>query len=324
MSTTLTDNEIAKRIMYMLRHGAIRESVPMDREGYVLYADLVQWCQKKGWIREPVELERILADSQSKYGYRYGPKRIRATTGHSLEVDVTMERIDNPTQYLVCAKRDHEGIIRARGLVADREGYVTMLYIAPESWSLVPYGKGQLSTSAGGCLYVIVNGDDAGRAGVEFYATTDGVVRAAGSISPEYLEFIPPYETHPSGNYGLIVLSDAAETQSTTVLTVTNPAGYIDFVKTVTNKGEHPLACAIRALTEKTGLLIGQLRLRSGVLSEANDKGAIATNYYVAETILPEPPVEGDGWNWIPMNILLAASERTLIRRRRELLERVR
>ncbi|EMH75595.1 hypothetical protein EHI8A_129160 [Entamoeba histolytica HM-1:IMSS-B] len=64
MNKYQSDVEISKRLSYILRHGAIKERIPITNDGWVLIKDLLNNRQMKGVSEE--EIINIVAKDQKK------------------------------------------------------------------------------------------------------------------------------------------------------------------------------------------------------------------------------------------------------------------
>jgi len=93
---------------YLLRHGAISESVNITPQGYITITDMVLWLNKKTDGQTPItkhHFERIVAmDKKARFGIRNNA--ICAVNGHSIELpDLTIPECNETArghrQYLV-------------------------------------------------------------------------------------------------------------------------------------------------------------------------------------------------------------------------------
>ncbi len=81
------DVAVSKRISYLLRHGAVRERVPIDEHGWVLVADLLAWLNRGGIPRvAEADIARVVAGND-KQRFELAGCKIRAVQGHSIAVD---------------------------------------------------------------------------------------------------------------------------------------------------------------------------------------------------------------------------------------------
>jgi len=81
---------------YILRHGAKKEGVEITHDGWVLIEDLIAKAAEQGYkLNTDIIREIVRTDSKQRYAVSSAPafgKFIRANQGHSLEVDVQLER----------------------------------------------------------------------------------------------------------------------------------------------------------------------------------------------------------------------------------------
>lgn len=90
------DIKASKRMAFLLRHGAVREHVPIDENGWVLVADLLAWLNR-GAHRDVTEVDvaRVVA-SNDKQRFELADSKIRAVQGHSIEVDPGLQPATPP------------------------------------------------------------------------------------------------------------------------------------------------------------------------------------------------------------------------------------
>lgn len=89
--------KISKTLSYLLRHGARKENLMMREDGYIKLSVLlthrklkdVSTSQIEAIVSNDLKTRFNLVKENSEYW-------IRANQGHSIDVDVEMERITNP------------------------------------------------------------------------------------------------------------------------------------------------------------------------------------------------------------------------------------
>ena len=90
------DVAVSKRISYLLRHGAVRERVPIDGHGWVLVADLLEWLNRGGNPRvAEADIARVVAGND-KQRFELAGGKIRAVQGHSIAVDPGLQPATPP------------------------------------------------------------------------------------------------------------------------------------------------------------------------------------------------------------------------------------
>jgi RNA:NAD 2'-phosphotransferase (TPT1/KptA family) len=91
-SVDISRNDIIQRIKrtltYMLRHGAVNQRLLVDRKGFILIKDLIQWFQQTRQEQLlPEDLIWIVqTDPKNRFSLRDDSKAIRANQGHSFPV----------------------------------------------------------------------------------------------------------------------------------------------------------------------------------------------------------------------------------------------
>nr|MDO8110712.1 RNA 2'-phosphotransferase [Candidatus Sigynarchaeota archaeon] len=72
------DIRISKKLSYLLRHGAEKERVLMDGNGWVLLDDVLRWFnQKRGDRVDLADIERVVA-TNAKQRFAISGQKIRA------------------------------------------------------------------------------------------------------------------------------------------------------------------------------------------------------------------------------------------------------
>jgi 2'-phosphotransferase len=254
---------MSKAMTYLLRHGAIKEGVPIGGDGFILVSDVLNWLNSK-YTEDDIR-KMVDDDKKTRFSIAEGPFRIRANQGHSIELsEQVLQLYTKSGQILHCTKIEHQEAIRSSGLKPMSRTHVHMIQLG--SWHLVR------PTSD---LYVFVDTDAARTDGIEFFISDNYVVLCPGTIPAKYLTFVP---AHPQGKksacYGFIVRAGKS------ICYVRTPQGQWGFPKGKRNKDELPIACALRELCEETSL--HDIRIMDGSITEITDKGSSPTTYYYA------------------------------------------
>src|SRR5688500_7317433 len=115
----------SKFLSLVLRHQPEKAGIMLDPSGWVEVDELLRGCSKAGVpITRPVR-ERIVAESdKQRFAFSEDGRRIRASQGHSIEVDLAYEPMTPPgTLYHGTADRFLESI-RAQGLLRGKRHHV--------------------------------------------------------------------------------------------------------------------------------------------------------------------------------------------------------
>lgn len=262
------EKKVSKSLTWLLRHGAVKENIKMNEEGYVNIVDILAWLKGKyNIVATMCDLESI-ARADTKNRFRIEGDTMRANQGHSIDIKIPMEKYEQTNSQIVHGtyKKNMESILET-GLKSMSRTHVHLINIDS---STDKYHMIRQDTD----LYVFIKPNKE----LEFNMSSNGVVLTE-SVPKEYLTFVPAYEHKKSGCYGFIIFNaDHSE-----VLTVTTTRGTVGFPKGKKKKGEFPLACAFRELKEETDLDPEDITILDGCKSEINEKGNVPTNYYLAE-----------------------------------------
>ena len=58
------NTSVSKAISYLLRHGAQRESVPIEPDGYVTVDNLIKWLKSKSYDCDPETIVNIVTNDK--------------------------------------------------------------------------------------------------------------------------------------------------------------------------------------------------------------------------------------------------------------------
>jgi putative RNA 2'-phosphotransferase len=104
---------------YILRHGAIKEGVAIDKNGWVEINDLItNGIDAAGFpnMTKTVILEIVATDSKGRYALSPNQERIRANQGHSLDVDVQLKKAVPPVELYHGTSAKSLSLIGKQGL----------------------------------------------------------------------------------------------------------------------------------------------------------------------------------------------------------------
>jgi putative RNA 2'-phosphotransferase len=111
------DTRTSKLLSYILRHRPDEAGITLDSHGWVTVDALLAGLAARGTAISRADLERIVAaDSKQRYAYSDDGTRIRASQGHSVDVDLGYQPAVPPVLlYHGTAARNLESIL-ATGL----------------------------------------------------------------------------------------------------------------------------------------------------------------------------------------------------------------
>jgi putative RNA 2'-phosphotransferase len=114
---TTDDTRTSKLLSYILRHRPDQAGITLDLQGWVAVDALLAGLSARGTAITRADLDRIVAaDSKQRYAYSDDGTRIRASQGHSVDIDLGYEPAVPPALlYHGTAERNLESIL-ATGL----------------------------------------------------------------------------------------------------------------------------------------------------------------------------------------------------------------
>ena len=256
-----------KSISWLLRHGAIKENIAINNEGYILISDLLLWLEEKKKCKITYEDLVDIVANDNKGRLTISREYIRANQGHSMDIQINFESYKCESSQIMHAtyNRNKESI-KQNGLKVMSRNYVHLINIDS---SCNKFHMIRQDTD----LYVFVNGNE-----INLKSSDNGVILAK-DIPSKNLTFVNAYEKMQSGCYGFIIY----DTTGSNVLIVETKSGILGFPKGKKEKGEIPIECAFRELKEETNLDPEDLIILNGCLSEVNQKNNVPTNYYRAK-----------------------------------------
>lgn len=111
------DRLTSKLLSYVLRHHPETAGVTLDAQGWVEVDALLRGLNARGTVLTRTDLDRIVAaDSKRRYAYSDDGARIRASQGHSVEVDLGYEPAAPPALLYHGTAEKNLASIMATGL----------------------------------------------------------------------------------------------------------------------------------------------------------------------------------------------------------------
>ncbi len=303
--------QIGKTITWLLRHGAIEENVPINEDGFISINNVIQWLKKKNIHLQVDDINKIVAaDKKSRYLIKNN--MIRANQGHSIKLEIQMDKFEqNNSQLIHATYYDNMESIEKSGLKSMSRNDVHLINIDSRNNKFKMIRQ---DTD----LYIFVNSK-----GLDLKESTNGVILSS-FIPPENLISVPAYEYKKSNCYGFLIFNSKMDK----ILTVETPAGHIGFPKGKKNyKNELPLCCAFRELKEETNLDPEDIEILPGCKSEINEKDNVPTNYYIAKIRNDNKQVfcndkdENLKLQWIEINKLIKLNDFKMYQRRKTIIK---
>lgn len=181
MSTSDRSVETSKFLSYVLRHRPDSIGITLDPEGWVEVDTLLEACATNGRAISRAQLEEVVATNNKKrFAFNEDGTRIRASQGHSVDVDLAYEPA-TPPEILYHGTVDRFlDSIREQGLIRGSRHHVHLSH---------EIGTAQNVGSRRGRPVVLrVRAGDMHRKGIPFFCSANGVWLTE-HVPPEHIDF---------------------------------------------------------------------------------------------------------------------------------------
>lgn len=170
---------LSKFLSYVLRHDPTAVGVEMDAGGWVDLAQLFRAAEREGYRLETDRLRDLMSASE-KDRFELDPDgdRIRATYGHSVDVDPGLEPADPPARLYHGTARSSLPSIRREGLRPRGRNFVHLSSTREEAR--------RVGARHGRPVVLTVRTDELDAPDRSFYRSADGVW-TTGTIPPRFL-----------------------------------------------------------------------------------------------------------------------------------------
>ncbi|CAD8188262.1 unnamed protein product [Paramecium octaurelia] len=178
---------------YFLRHGALKEGIPIRQDGFVLVQDLLKQPAIVK-LKANLQIIRNIVDNNDKKRFELkeidGQLYIRCVQGHTIEIneEELLEKIVDPQQFPVIV---HGTYFQAWDLIKDTGLNKTARQHIHFAVGL-PGNEAVISGMRNTCEVIIeVDMEKAMKAGIQFYVSNNGVVLSSGIdgvIAPEFFK----------------------------------------------------------------------------------------------------------------------------------------
>ena len=167
----MTDKEIirtSKLLSLILRHEPERVGLTLDGAGWVVVTDLLEAVNRSGISFSLDELKHVVATNDKKrFEFSEDGQRIRASQGHSVEVDLQYEsQVPPELLYNGTPERFVESI-RATGLNKGQRHHV---HLSPDAQTAAKVGERR-----GRPVVLTIRSGEMHRQGHVFYRSANGV-----------------------------------------------------------------------------------------------------------------------------------------------------
>jgi putative RNA 2'-phosphotransferase len=171
----------SKFLSLILRHQPELIGLSLDENGWADVAQLIELANKKGTALTAELLEEVVASNDKKrFAFNADKSRIRASQGHSIEVDLALVPQQPPAYLFHGTATRFLDSIRDRGLLPGSRQHVHLS--ADES---VAINVGQRH---GKPTVLIVHSGEMAQAGISFFLSDNGVW-LTDTVPPQYLDF---------------------------------------------------------------------------------------------------------------------------------------
>ena len=159
--------ELSKFLSYVLRHKPDAIGIALDEHGWANVDELIEGVGKTRPI-DRATLERIVAeDPKGRYSFNDDKTLIRANQGHSIPVDVELERLVPPDVLYHGTGEKYVASIEEKGLIPKSRLYV---HLSPDAETAAKVGSRH-----GAPVVYLVDAKAMTDDGVPFYRSVNGV-----------------------------------------------------------------------------------------------------------------------------------------------------
>jgi 2'-phosphotransferase len=307
---------ISKSMSYLIRHGASKEKVKYNNEGYFKMSDVLDWLNKNNDNKVSIEqiYQIVNEDKKGRYTIIKDDKQemIRANQGHSFDVSVNMTKItlDNIDDYGIVLHGTYEKYYDS--IVKNGLSKMSRLHIHMVSLSKPEPFKMMRNTID---MFVSVNIKKALEDGIQFMMSANNVILSSGNsngnIPAKYLTFL---SREKSPGCGVIVIG-YDQYKKPHIAMVKTSKNYWSYPKGKKENNEMSLDTALRELEEETSIKHSEISFISApCLLENNDNNNNAYCYYFAflkDLYIEAKPLKQSDTDelidvrWIPLNTLV-------------------
>jgi len=260
---------MSKYLSYLLRHGAVKEGLDIDKEGFVKVTELLEFLvNNKSDIATMEQIKQIVDTDQKKRFLLINKENnfyIRASQGHSIVtvMEDAMVPIIDPNQY---PEVIHGTFRKNLKSILDTG-------LSKMARNHIHFANGLSATSGirkNTNVLIYINMDLALSEGIKFFISDNGVILTPGNesgiLESKYFKkvcdtkgndlLLPVEPNIPCA--GCIVFHKI--NNITHVCLVGTHSGAYSFPKGKRNKEENLMICALRELEEETGINSNQIR----------------------------------------------------------------
>lgn len=172
----MSDVQTSKFLSYVLRHRPDSIGITLDENGWVDVEVLLAAAQRHGKRLSRQLLERVVAENDKKrFAFSEDGRRIRASQGHSVSVDLALEPIEPPEFLYHGTVEPFLESIREKGLVRGSRHHV---HLSPDEATARKVGSRR-----GKPVILVVQAGRMHEAGHQFFRSANGVWLTEPSVS---------------------------------------------------------------------------------------------------------------------------------------------
>lgn len=174
--------KISKFLSLVLRHKPETIGLTLDPAGWASVGELLQACARHNFPLSLEELQAVVAaNDKQRFAFSEDGRRIRASQGHSVEVELGYEAAEPPELLYHGTVERFLPSIRTKGLLKGQRHHV---HLAADRVTAAKVGSRR-----GQAVILTVHSGQMYRAGYPFYQSANGVW-LTGHVPPQYLEII--------------------------------------------------------------------------------------------------------------------------------------
>ena len=120
----MSKNTVSKFISLILRHRPETIGISLDEHGWADVGELIEGVSKTHHLDMQTLEEIVRSDSKQRYSFSEDKRLIRANQGHSVPVDVELDRLDPPDVLFHGTGKKYMKSIEKEGLLPKGRLYV--------------------------------------------------------------------------------------------------------------------------------------------------------------------------------------------------------
>lgn len=175
------NNDISRFLALVLRHKPEAIGITIDKHGWANVADLIEGISKKQAFSMKMLEEIVRTDEKGRYSFNSDKSLIRANQGHSIPVDVELEKKEPPEFLYHGTGQKYIKSIKKQGLIPKSRLYV---HLSSDIETAQNVGARH-----GVPVVLRIYTKKTRKSGFEFYISKNGVWLTK-SVPPDMLEII--------------------------------------------------------------------------------------------------------------------------------------